>query len=190
MPYRQRLQPAYRVSSFARQPVQPRSCSSRASASANREWVSVRRVVPADAGSSSTVTRDRRRCLPAPGMHQAAVGHDFPVQAAGEPFLSVRRAHLDQERPPDLDLGDRTGDRGLSGRQPSAQQLRVGPRGITASTGASMVRCSVREISASSGRCSAMIRTPEGVCPAAFAADSRCVIAIRPVCRNPSRPAH
>ena len=50
------VHPAHNASSFARQPVQPCTCSSRISSCVNRECVRVRRVLPADSGSNSTVT--------------------------------------------------------------------------------------------------------------------------------------
>ena len=50
------FQATYRASSFAMQLSQPRSCSSRTSARARRECVSVKRVEPVDARSSTCLT--------------------------------------------------------------------------------------------------------------------------------------
>ena len=68
--------------------------------------------------------------LPAPGMHQPPVRHDFAIPSADEPSPSVHSPYLDQESPADLRFGDRANDRGIAGGQPAAQHLRLGPRGV------------------------------------------------------------
>ena len=68
--------------------------------------------------------------LPAPCLHQTTVWQDVPIHAAGDPSPSVRPPHLDQKRPADRRLGDRAHHRGVAGRQPSTQHVRLGPRGV------------------------------------------------------------